>query len=296
MEIFYGFENNYINVTSICISKLYHNNIIDIPAGDVTRNIVFGDPCSGIRKKVRIYYDNTFVTYDELYNVKINLLHNTITYDNLLTDHTSKLHIKHGSFNDEIPEQKMVLLYLTGSEKVLEIGGNVGRNSLLIASILKDSTNLVTIECNPITANLCKENRDYNNYHYHVETSALSKRKLIQNVDHGGFGHKTVPCDVLHEGYSWVNTITFEELKHKYDIEFDTLVLDCEGAFYYILMDFPEILKNIRCIIMENDYEYYGQKEYIDKTLIENNFVIDYREICPSPGPCSHCFYEVWKK
>ena len=74
MEIFYGFENNYINVTSICISKLYHNNIIDIPAGDVTRNIVFGDPCSGIRKKVRIYYDNTFVTYDELYNVKINLL------------------------------------------------------------------------------------------------------------------------------------------------------------------------------------------------------------------------------
>jgi hypothetical protein len=35
---------------------------------------------------------------------------------------------------------------------------------------------------------------------------------------------------------------------------FDTLVLDCEGAFYYILQDTPEILEGIKLLIMENDY------------------------------------------
>ena len=38
--------------------------------------------------------------------------------------------------------------------------------------------------------------------------------------------------DELLPGYKPVNTITLEELNNKYNIEFDTLVLDCEGAFY----------------------------------------------------------------
>ena len=58
-----------------------------------------------------------------------------------------------------------------------------------------------------------------------------------------------------------------ECIKTKYNIEFDTLVLDCEGAFYYILMDMPEILDNINLIIMENDYQDYNHKLFIDDVL-----------------------------
>ena len=63
------------------------------------------------------------------------------------------------------------------------------------------------------------------------------------------------------------------ELKNKYNINFDTLVLDCEGAFYYILMDMPEILENIKLIINEID-EINGLK---DETVqdISNNFQVD---------------------
>jgi FkbM family methyltransferase len=97
-------------------------------------------------------------------------------------------------------------------------------------------------------ANQLTENRDLNNFNFHIENSALSNRKLIQR------GWDTMPSDTLLEGYSWVNTISLDNLKTKYNIEFDTLMLDCEGAFYYILMDMPEILNNIKLIIMENDY------------------------------------------
>ena len=189
-------------------------------------------------------------------------------------------------FYDELPEQKMAVRFLTGNEKVLEIGGNIGRNSLVIASIVN---NLVTLESDPNIANQLRENRDVNNLKFHIENSALSKRKLIQK------GWDTIQSDVLQDGYNWVSIISLEELNRKYNIKFDTLVLDCEGAFYYILMDMPEILDNIKLIIMENDYWDISKKNYIDETLIKNNFYVDYQE-SGGWGPCFDNFFEVWKK
>lgn len=71
--------------------------------------------------------------------------------------------------------------------------------------------------------------------------------------------------------------------------------MDCEGAFYYILMDMPEILNNINLIIMENDYHDLSHKQYIDKILNDNMFYLSYVE-SGGWGPCQSNFFEVWKK
>jgi FkbM family methyltransferase len=295
MEIFYGIENHYVNVTSICLSKLNHNDIITIPTSDNVRARYFSDHLPGIHKMVRIIHNDQCVTYDEYCIIKINLLNNIITtitnsdIDNKVKILQSKLHMKYGTFMEELPEQKMATRYLTGKEKVLEIGGNIGRNSLIIASLLENAANLVTLECDENIANQLTENRDLNHHQFHIERSALSNRKLIQS------GWTTKPSEVLEVGYSWVNTISLDELKAKYSINFDTLVLDCEGAFYYILMDMPEILNNINLIIMENDYTDISHKQYIDTILHQNGFHVDYRE-AGGWGPCYDCFFEVWKK
>ena len=70
-------------------------------------------------------------------------------------------------------------------------------------------------------------------------------------------------------------------------------------AFYYILIDMPEILENINLIIMENDYYDITHKQYIDDILKTNGFYVDYsksggwtHQFCP----CSNNFFEVWKK
>ena len=133
------------------------------------------------------------------------------------------------------------------------------------------------------------ENRNLNNLHFHVENSALSIKKMIQK------DWDTIQSDNLLDSYKWVNTITLETLKNKYNIVFDTLVLDCEGAFYYILLDMPNILDNINLIIMENDYYDISKKEYVDKILIQNNFIRNYVEN-GGWGPCYNNFFEVWKK
>jgi FkbM family methyltransferase len=184
----------------------------------------------------------------------------------------------------------MVVKYLTGNEKVLEIGGNIGRNSLVIAHILEDNQkNLVVLETDDNIAKQLIENRTLNKFTFNIENSALSKRNLIQK------GWDTIESNKLLDGYKKVKTITLEELYSKYNIQFDTLVLDCEGAFYYILMDMPEILDNVKLIIMENDYWDISKKHYIDSILKKNNFYVDYVE-SGGWGPCSSNFFEVWKK
>ena len=181
----------------------------------------------------------------------------------------------------------MVIRYLTGKEKVLEIGGNIGRNSMVIASII-DNNNFVSMESDTNIANELKENMELNNYTFNIEDCVLSKRTLIQ------CGWVTKPSNVLEQGYKWVNTINFNELSLKYNITFDTLILDCEGVFYYILMDMPELLTNINLIIMENDYLDISHKNYVDAVLTKYKFYNDYQE-GDGGGVANICFSKYGK-
>jgi len=198
----------------------------------------------------------------------------------------SKLKLDFGSFEQEYPEQIMVVKFLKGHEKVLEIGANIGRNTLIIASILDNQQNLVTMESCPNIFKQLQHNKILNNMNFFTENSALSKKKLIQK------DWDTIQSDVLLDGYQNVNTITYDQLRKKYNIRFDTLVLDCEGAFYYILQDMPEIIEDIKLIIMENDYKY---KNYIDDILTKSGFKVVYSK-SGGWGPCTNNFFEVWKK
>jgi FkbM family methyltransferase len=292
--IFYGIDENRVDVTEICLNKLTHDNIITIPHGDITRSLYFNDHIYGVKKSIFIVINNSEVEYNQYYIVKINVNDYTISTQSIygindkLTNIHNKLQLNYGTFNDELPEQIMTVRYLTGNEKVLEIGGNIGRNSLVIASIVNNDT-FVSLESDETIAKQLEENRNLNNYRFHIESSALSKRKLIQRL------WDTKPSEILEYGYKWVNIINLDELNLKYKIEFDTLILDCEGAFYYILMDMPEILNNIKLIIMENDYHDFSHKIYVDSVLIKNNFYNDYKE-AGGWGGCSNNFFEVWKR
>ena len=301
MQIFYGVENIKKDVTEICLNQLLKENIITIPSGDHNRATFFSDPIFGIVKSVFIKIDNNIKEFIEDYTIFININNKSISFiDHKLSKMNDpfkklsyihdKLQIKYGNFLEELPEQKMAATYLSGNEKILEIGGNIGRNSLIISYIIGNNpNNFVVLECDSDIAKQLSENRDLNQSNFHIETSALSKRKLIQK------GWDTIPSDILLDGYSPVNTITLDNLKSKYNIVFDTLVLDCEGSFYYILMDMPEILDNINLIIMENDYYDINKKNYIDKILKSKNFYVDFSQQ-GGWGPCYDNFFEVWKR
>jgi len=298
---YYGTDSQKIDITDKVKTSCLKENCIIIPSGDCNRAKIFGDPLLNVYKNIFIkkFYKETI--YTDISNIYIDLI-NDIVYQvdeipkelELLdiykkhSDIKNKLKIKYGSFEDEYPEQLMAVKHLTGNEKVLEIGGNIGRNTLIIASII-NSSNLVTLECDTLIFEQLNENKLLNGLNFFIENSALSAKKLIK------IGWDTIPSDTLLDGYTSVNTITLTQLKEKYPIEFDTLVLDCEGAFFYILQDFPEILNGINLIIMENDYHDIKHKEYVDLILKQNGLDIVHQE-SGGWGPCCNFFYEVWKR
>ena len=202
---------------------------------------------------------------------------------------TLQLKYERWGFDGEYPEQRMAYRFLKGDEKVLELGSNIGRNSLVIAAILKDQSQFVTMECDPNSVKKVSENRDINSMTFHIEPSALSNKSLIQNQ------WTTKPSIDVEPGWTRVNTITYDELVAKYKINFDTLIADCEGALYYILQDMPKILTNMRLIIMENDYHDITQKHMVDGILREAGFERIYKE-AGGWGPCYDFFYETWKR
>jgi FkbM family methyltransferase len=198
------------------------------------------------------------------------------------------LGFKHGQITDEYPEQLMIMSYLTAGDTVLEIGGNIGRASCVIAQILDDDRRLVSLESNPLSAQQLAENRDLNGFHFQIEPAALSRRPLIQT------GWDTVASDIVLPGYFKVKTIDWTTLKKKYDLSFDVLVADCEGALYYILQDEPALLSGFKRVIMENDYHELAHKQAVDSNLKRNGF----QRIYVQPGgwgPCADYFFEVWQ-
>jgi FkbM family methyltransferase len=226
LSICYGTIDRQIDITKIAIEKCCCQNILTIPANDITRVALFGDPSVGYLKYIFIRNNITQYTsvIDETQEIVVNL-----SVEAVLHSIHQQLKLEHGTFNDEYPEQLMAVKYIKGNEKVLEIGGNIGRNSLIIGYLLNkcNNNNFVTLESDSDICVKLKHNRDINKLDFFVEDMALSKRNLIQT------GWNTIVSDELLEGYKQVKTITLDNLKEKYKIDFDTLVLDCEGAFYY---------------------------------------------------------------
>ena len=198
------------------------------------------------------------------------------------------LSLNHGEITDEYPEQVMIASHLKASDTVLEIGGNIGRASCVIAQILDDDRRLVSLESNPLHVQQLAENRDLNGFHFQIEPAALSRRSLIQT------GWDTLASDVVLPGYFKVKTIDWATLRQKYNLIFDVLVADCEGALYYILQDEPTLLAGFKRVIMENDYHEISHKQAVDNNLKRNGF----RRIYVQPGgwgPCADYFFEVWQ-
>ena len=191
-------------------------------------------------------------------NNKLDNIYNILSkYKN--TDIYSRLNI-------ERPEQELIAKYLPHDCSVLELGGESGTTSLIINKIIKDPNKHVIIEPS--------QNSIYKLKH----TAELydTKYKII----HGFLGVKREKHIELWNECAISKMYNLKEIYDLYNIIFDTLVIDCEGAFYNILNELPEILNNIKLIIIEND----GPDDkipYIRQKLLDNNFLLIHTQTHP---------------
>jgi 16S rRNA A1518/A1519 N6-dimethyltransferase RsmA/KsgA/DIM1 with predicted DNA glycosylase/AP lyase activity len=66
-------------------------------------------------------------------------------------------------------------MFVNPDDCVLEIGGNIGRNSGVIGKIFDDSNNLLVVESDPLSVSKLEENKNINSLNFKIEGSAISK-------------------------------------------------------------------------------------------------------------------------
>jgi FkbM family methyltransferase len=313
ITVLYGGSGKYLDVTGATHRLCYRDGMIRIPGDDHERAKIYGDPLLGVVKEIIIRYDNTETIFKHGTIVSFPVenfpggnfpeeLYHSIPLtpkgwvNSGLTDVDAKIsyihrniHIVGGNMSDEYPEQQLATEFIPQDAKVLELGSNIGRNTLVIASLITDESQFVTLECDPKSVAILTQNRDNNGMKFHIEPSALSARRLFL-LGWDSFIEENKP-----DGSVEISTITWPDLQKKYDVKFDTVVADCEGALYYILQDFPEMLDDIKLLIMENDYRDINQKIKVDEILRNHGFNVK-KQVRGGWGPCYNFFFEAWSK
>ncbi len=303
-----GIEGRFRDVSGLCLTHFLVDMTICIPASDEDRAKRLGDPFPGQEKTlVAVTDDGKNVIIPAGVEAKLTLTDEIqrgiekAPAERVRTraDRSPEENIRHvhehvsfalGTMSDEIVEQYMAANFIPSTAKVLEIGANIGRNSVLISSILDDPSNLVSLECNPNFIALLTHNRDINKAGFHIVDAALSYRRLaMKDWDTVVIGED----GVIPEGHFETRTITFEEITETYG-SFDTLVADCEGALRYILEDCPQLLDGVNLVVMENDYHHEADYEFVKDMLETRGFERVFVH-GPGWGPCTHNFHEVWK-
>jgi len=168
------------------------------------------------------------------------------------------------SLKTEIPEQIMACNFINENDCVLELGGSIGRNSCVINTILKNKNNHLVIEPSIQEAEQLKKNRDNNNLGFNIEICAISDIPLYSR------GWYTYTNQVA--GSVPVKTLTYKQIKDKYNLNFNVLVIDNEGNIVKMLKSFPDILNNIRLILIEHDFNSAEDLNYFYSVMKANKF------------------------
>ena len=301
IHIYYGVDSNYTDITRKAMKSLTNHNYLNIPSSEKERCEALGYPYTDTPKNIKIiYFGKEYIIKDnECFSLNLDDLKvKSLRIENHILEPVERLKSLHkkmfiafGDKQGEYPEQLICVKYINPTDIVLEIGGNIGRSSCVISSILQDSSNLVVLETCPFNCEQLKFNKNINGFNFYIENSALSYKPLTQK----NWNTYVQENDSVPEGHMKVNTITFEELLKKYHHKFNTLVLDCEGAIYQILIDNPNILNDINKIIIENDFDSYEKKKFVDTIFEKYGFHCIYNEK-GGWGECEEFFYQVFIK
>jgi len=214
---------------------------------------------------------------------------NKVNFTTLNELHQSILGV---DMSGELPEQELIFTHLDRDSKgVLEFGGNIGRSSLVINKLMKHPEHHVVFESDPVIAQQLESNRDTNHCSFQIIPACLSDKPMVQN------GWNTAGDTTQGNHWKSVPNLPYSVFKDQYSwIEFDTLVVDCEGCLASILKDHgDDLLSTIQTIIIEHDDRFNPSvpQNYIRPYLLDHGFESVQRRDLNS----DHInFYEILRK
>lgn len=167
--------------------------------------------------------------------------------------------------DSELSERVLIYHYLPTDAKVLEIGGGWGMVSREIRKKIPNK-DIVIIEPHHERANNLIKDK------FNVFVGLISNTPLKYNgyLTENTFSMEK-ECFKDYKSQTISNITTIQNLEKMYNIKFNALVVDCEGALPQIINDNPDILEQITYIQMEYDWGVNECTEFRNM-LIKKNF------------------------
>jgi FkbM family methyltransferase len=170
----------------------------------------------------------------------------------------------------EKPEQDLANQYISENDVVLELGARYGSVSCVINSKLNNKNNQVVVEPDNRVWNALEKNKTNNNCKFNIVKGFISNKKLDLtnlNVCHGGYG-----ATFVENNNTKIPSYSLDEIKNKYNLNFNVLVADCEGFLELFFDENPEFYDSLRLIIFEADYPEKCDYNKIKNKLTEKKF------------------------
>lgn len=164
-------------------------------------------------------------------------------------------------------EQDLANHFILEDDIVLELGARYGSVSCIINSKLNNKNNQVVVEPDERVWDALEKNKTSNNCEFNIVKGFISNKKLDLTNLEDGYGSTFIENDdTIIPSYS------LNEIKQKYNLNFNVLVADCEGFLEVFFDENPDFYDNLRLIIFEADYVEKCNYDKIRNKLIEKNF------------------------
>lgn len=181
----------------------------------------------------------------------------------------------------EKPEHKLVRKFIPPNATVLELGARYGTTSCEISHQLQNSGRVLAVEPDDKVWQALEENRERNSCNFLILKGAIASTPVYREGNSYGTRVRSV---VHHRGLNdtkmlkkypvlSIPSLTFEDVEREFGLQFDTLLIDCEGCVNEFLATNRQILRKIRLILIELDQGHYKEhRTHID--IIDYNKVI----------------------
>ena len=252
LDIFYNIKTTYTNWNTNYINGKKHPKLYDDIDDELLKEL----------SNHNILFARKFTDNINIYNKIIDQVSNMIIYD--MNDNIVDTEIL------EKPEQELANKYIEENDIVLELGARYGSVSCIINSKLNDKNNQVVVEPDSRVWNALEKNKKINCCEFNIVKGFISNKKLdLINLDHyyGGYGATSI-----ENNNTKIPSYTLDEIKSKYNLNFNVLFVDCEGFLEQFLNENPDILDNLRLIIFEEDYPDKCDYKKIKIKLQNKNF------------------------
>tara|TARA_B100001063_G_scaffold138607_1_gene129488 strand:- start:17093 stop:17749 length:657 start_codon:yes stop_codon:yes gene_type:complete len=192
---------------------------------------------------------------------RLRLKNNFIFYDennNIINKHVAERY-----------EQIFAEMFIKENDVVLELGARYGTVSCAINSKLKNKKSQVSVEPDSTVWDAIELNKNNNNCEFHILKGVISNKKL--NLKYNGYGSSTEQLKD-DENVSEIYNYTLEDIKKKYNLNFNVLVADCEGFLETFMNENPNLYKELDMIMFEEDRKDICNYSQIKKNLKLNGF------------------------